>query len=158
PRLRRAAESALLAIRDQVPTELVAAIQKSSAHGNASLALQRVAARFVPIRDWRVIGPFPRTTPQVFVGRASIDFARTYFGANGRTIEWALRRANPASGRVDLNDLKGISGDPGGFGYDSSSSPDLCAFGYAEINADSGGPVLMLLGSSGTMIVTVNEQ
>ncbi len=46
----------------------------------------------------------------------------------------------------------------GGFGYETTGSPDLCAFGYAEVDSDTEGPALMLLGSSGTMIVTVNEK
>jgi putative heme-binding domain-containing protein len=158
PRLARSAESALLAIRDQVAAELAVAALKPGQSGPATLALDRVQARFDPIRDWRVIGPFPRTTPQIFIGRSAIDFARRYPGAEGRSLAWATRQADPASGRVDLNDLKEGAGDRGGFGYDSSGSPDLCAFGYSELQSSHGGPALMLLGSSGTMIVTVNEQ
>jgi putative heme-binding domain-containing protein len=158
PRLRRAGESALLAIRDQVPQELASAARKSNLSAPAALALDRVLARFEPIRNWRVIGPFPRTAPQRFIGRSSIDFARSYSGALGRPIAWTLRPADPAIGRVDLNDLKGGTDDHGGFGYDSSGSPDLCAFGYAEVEANQERPGLLLLGSSGTMIATVNEQ
>jgi putative heme-binding domain-containing protein len=59
---------------------------------------------------------------------------------------------------VDLDDLKHASGDRGVAGYDSTSSANLCAFGYAEVDADREGPALMLVGSSGTTIVTVNEK
>jgi len=158
PRLRRAGESALLAIRDQAAEKLASVARKGTLSGPASLSLDRVLARFDPIRDWRVIGPFPRTAPQVFAGRSSIDFARSYSGALGRSVAWAPRRADPLNGRVDLNDLKSGAGDRGGFGYDHNGSPDLCAFGYAEVEAGQDGPALMLLGSSGTIIVTVNEQ
>jgi putative heme-binding domain-containing protein len=158
PRFRRAAERALIAIRDQVAAELASAAQKTAASGAASLSLDRVLARFVPIRDWRVIGPFPRTAPQLFLGEPSIDLARPYSGALGRTLKWVARRAEPASGCVELSDLKEGAGDRGGFGYDTSGSPDLCAFGYAELQASQDGPGLMLLGSSGSMIVTVNER
>jgi putative heme-binding domain-containing protein len=158
PRLRRAGESALLAIRDQVPAELAAAARQPSLSADGSLSLDRVLARFDPIRVWRVIGPFPRTTPQVFVGQPSIDFGQPCSGAGGRSIVWAERPADPANGRVDLNDLKEGVGDRGGFGYDGNGAPDLCAFGYAEVESAHDGPGLMLLGSSGTMIVTVNEQ
>ena len=57
-----------------------------------------------------------------------------------------------------LSDLKQGAGDTGGFGFDGSGSPDLCAFGYAEADADRDGNALMLVGSSGTLLVTVNEQ
>jgi len=158
PKLERAGERALLAIRDKATPELVSAAQRGTLPVPAALALDRVLARFEPIRDWRVIGPFPRTAPQVFVGRASIDFTRTHSGADGRSVAWSARRADPSSGRVDLNDFKKGGGDGGNFGYDRDSSPDLCAFGYAEVEAGRDERGLMLLGSSGTMIVTVNEQ
>ena len=95
PRLRRAGESALLAIRDKATDELVSAAQKGTLSGPAALSLDRVLARFDPIRDWRVIGPFPRTAPQVFVGRPSIDFARAHTGAEGRSVAWALAPGRP---------------------------------------------------------------
>jgi len=158
PRLRKAGESALLAIRDQAAAELARAAQGATLSGTAALSLDRVLARFDPIRDWRVIGPFPRTTPQVFIGRPSIDLGQVHTGALGRSVAWAPRAADLATGRVDLDDLKQGAGDRGGFGYDRNSSPDLCAFGHAEVEAARDGPALMLLGSSGTMTVTVNEQ
>ncbi len=58
---------------------------------------------------------------------------------------------------MDLDDLKGASGDGGGSGYATTTSPDLGAYGYAEVDSDSEGPALLLVGSSGTLIVTVNE-
>ena len=156
--LRRAGESALLAIRDRVSDPLSSAARSASVTSPAALSLERVLARFEPIRAWRVIGPFPRTTPQVFLGDPAIDFARTHAGAEGQTIGWTVRRSDPTTGRVDLDDLKRGSGAGGGFGYETTGSPDLCAFGYAEVDSDTEGPALMLLGSSGTMIVTVNEK
>ena len=149
PRLRRAGESALLAIRDRVADQIAAAARSAEFSGPAALSLERVLARFEPIREWRVIGPFPRTTPQVFLGERSIDFARAHAGAAGQPIAWATRRADPATGRVDLDDLKRGAGERGGSGYDAGGSPDLCAFAYAEVDSDREGPGLMLLGSSG---------
>ena len=135
PRLRKAGESALLAIRDKALPELVSAARKSTLSGPAALSLDRMLARFEPIRDWRVIGPFPKMAPQVFVGRSSIDLRRVHTGALGRSVTWAPRAADLATGRVDLDDLKRGAGDGGGFGFDQNSSPDLCAFGYAEVEA-----------------------
>jgi len=117
-----------------------------------------VLARFAPIVEWRVIGPFPRTTARVFVGESSIDFARTHAGVEGRTIAWSTRKAEPATGRVTLDDFKGGAGDRGGFGYDTNGSPNLCAFAYAEISSDRDRPALLLVGSSGRVTVTVNER
>ena len=105
-----------------------------------------------------MIGAFPRTTPQVFLGERSIDFARTHAGAAGRAVSWATLPAEPSTGRVDLEDLKRGAGQGGETGYEVGGSPDLCAFAYTELDSDREGPGLMLLGSSGTLIVTVNEQ
>jgi putative heme-binding domain-containing protein len=157
PGLRRAGESALLAIRDRASDALDQAARSVSISGPAALSLDRVRARFQPISDWRVIGPFPRTTADVFLGRATIDFRQAHVGAEGRQIQWEPRTADSASGRVLLDKFKSGAGDRGGFGYDLNGSPDLCAFGYAEVQSDRDGDALMLLGSSGTLIVTVNE-
>jgi putative heme-binding domain-containing protein len=158
PRLRRSAESALLAIRHRAGDRIAAAARSGEFSGPAALSLECVLAQFEPIHEWRVIGPFPRTTPQVFLGERSIDLGRSHVGAAGRTVSWARRSAEPATGRVDLEDLKRGTGEGDRFGYDASGSPDLCAFAYAEVDSDREGPGLMLLGSSGTLIVTVNEQ
>ena len=158
PQLRRAGESALIAIRGRVPEQIAAAARSASLSREAVLSLDRVLARFEPIRSWRVIGPFPRATPQVFVGETLIDFTQTHASASGESISWSARRADVATGRVELNDLKSPSEDRAGFGYDSTSSPSLCAFGYSEVDSDREGPALMLVGSSGTMLVTVNEK
>ena len=99
PSLRRAGETALVAIRDKVAGELAAAARSESSGGPAALALERVLARFEPIRNWRVIGPFPRTTPQIFLGERSIDFHRAATGALGRPVSWADRSGDPATGR-----------------------------------------------------------
>jgi putative heme-binding domain-containing protein len=121
-------------------------------------AVERILTRTDPVIAWKVIGPFPRTTAQLFVGERSIDFKQAHDGAEGRGIGWVARNAEPNSGRVFLDDFKAGAGDQGGFGYDANSSPDLCAFGYAEISSDRDRPALMLVGSSGAITVTVNEQ
>jgi putative heme-binding domain-containing protein len=157
PRLQRAGESALLAIRDRVPDEITAAARSAEISGPAASSLERVLARFEPIREWRVIGPFPRATPQLFLGERPIDFARRHAGVAGQPVSWTTRRADLKTGRVDLEDLKGGTGD-GGFGYEAGGSPELAAFAYSELDSDREGPGLMLLGSSGPLIVTVNEQ
>ncbi len=158
PRLRRAAESALLAIRDRVSDQIAAAARSAEFSGPAAISLERILARFEPIREWRVIGPFPRATPQVFLGERSIDFARAQTGADGQSIAWRTRRADPKTGRVTLDDLQPATGERGGSGYDAGESPGLVAFAYAEVDSHSEGAGLLLLGSSGPLIVTVNEQ
>ena len=96
PRLHRAGESALLAIRDQAADRLASTLASGTLAEPATLSLERVLARFEPIRDWRVIGPFPRTTASVFVGERAIDFARSHTGALG-----AIDLVGIAPGRRD---------------------------------------------------------
>lgn len=158
PELRRAGEAALLAIRDRerVAADLEREARSGRLAGPAALAVERVLTRFAPLPDWRVIGPFPRTTAKVFVDESSIDFARSHTGAEGRTIAWSSRRGDPNSGRVILDDFKGGAGDRGGFGYDTNGTPNLCAFGYAEFESDVERSALMLVGSSGTVAVKLN--
>ena len=88
PRLRRPAESALIAIRDRAGNQIASAAAQPRSPADAAVAasLERVLTRFEPIREWRVIGPFPRTTPQVFLGERTIDFARSQIGAATKPI------------------------------------------------------------------------
>jgi len=155
--VRKAGESALLAVRDAVSADLEKAARSGTFQGPAAQALQRVLTRFRPVTGWKAIGPFARTTGKAFVGERSIDFARGYSGAEGRTVRWNPRKADPATGRVVIDDFKGGAGDRGGFGYDTNGSPDLAAFGYAEIASDRDREALLLVGSSGSVTVTVNE-
>ncbi len=158
PSMRRAGERALVAIRDKVAGELATSARNESISEPAALALERIRARFEPILRWRVIGPFPRTTPPIFLGERSIDFQRGATGAMGREVTWAIRAGERSNGAVVLDDLKQPIGVDGGFAYAQSGSLDLGAFAYAEVNADHAGPALLLFGSSGSLFVTVNEK
>src|SRR5207249_6691598 len=82
--VRRAGEIALLTIRDSVKADLEQAARSGRFEGPSALSLEHVLTRFKPVTNWRVIGPFPRTTAALFVGEPSIDFARTHTGAEGR--------------------------------------------------------------------------
>ncbi|WP_169972648.1 HEAT repeat domain-containing protein [Tautonia rosea] len=156
PDLRRSAEAALLVIRDRVRPRLEEHARSVDPTSPAAAALERVLTTFQPVLDWRVIGPFARTTARVFLGSTEIDFSETHSGVEGRRIAWHPRKGDPQTGRVVINDLKGGRGDVGGFGYDKTGSPDLAAFATAEIQSDSDRDALLLFGSSGSMIVELN--
>ena len=158
PDLRRAALDALLRIRPQVSAELTRRAGAGGLSGPSAAVVERVLADFRPIVAWRVIGPFPRTTAPVFFGEPSIDFARVLSGVEGRPIAWASRTADPKTGRVILDDFKAGRGDVGGFGYDTNGSPDLAAFAYAEVPSDRDRVAMLLVGSSGSIAITINEQ
>ncbi len=156
PDVRRAGQGALLRIRPAVSAELTRRARAGEFTGESALAVERVMADFRPIVAWRVIGPFPRSTAQVFFGERSIDFARTHSGLEGRPVAWQLRGADLKLGRVALDDFKGGRGDSGGFGFDAGHSPDLAAFAYAEVPSDRDRDALILIGSSGPVAVSIN--
>jgi putative heme-binding domain-containing protein len=158
PQMRRHGESALLAIREQVSDELHTVLAAGNLSESAQSTLERVLARFEPIRDWRVIGPYPRATPTTLFDERSINFEQTHKDALGRSIAWMPREADASSGRLNLDDFQHAAHENGGFGYDENNSPDLGVFACAEIDAARAGPALMLIGSSGTLVVTVNEK
>ena len=157
PSRRAAAASALTVIREEARTDLVKAAGSGRYDGPAALVLERLLTRFQPVTRWKVIGAFARTTPRVFMGERSIDFSQSHSGVEGRSIAWIDRLADKATGRLSIEDFKGGIGNKGGFGYDTNGSPDLCAFGYAEIESPDDRSALLMFGSSGSLVVTLNE-
>ena len=159
PRLREAGESALLAIRDRVRPSSTSAPATASRLGigdpDSSSACAPVRADPRLARD-RAVSADDRER----IRRPACDqFDRAHTGALGRSVTWASRPADPATGRVDLSDFKQGAGDRGGFGYDHER---LSRPGRVRLRRSRGqraaGPALLLVGSSGTLIVTVNEQ
>ncbi len=155
--LRRVAQNALLRIRPQVSAELVRRARAGEFRGLAAEAVGRVLADFRPVTAWKVIGPFPRATAQLFFGERSIDFGRAHPGVEGRPVHWGEMAGDAKTGRVDLDAFKAGRGDFGGFGYDTNGSPDLAAFAYAEISSQGDRDAMLLVGSSGTVLVSLNE-
>jgi putative membrane-bound dehydrogenase-like protein len=158
PELRKEGERALLSLRDQVGAELEARRRKGEFTGPADEAIERILMRFSPVLDWKVIGPFPRATGPLFISDESIDFGHAHTGVTGKAIRWSARRAEAGTGRVAIEDFKEGAGDRGGFGYDANGSPELSAFGYAEFSSDRERTALLLLDSSGPMLVTLNNR
>ncbi len=158
PALRKAGESALLAIRGRAAAELESLARAGKFVGPSATAVERILTRFEPLDDWRVIGPFPRTTARIFEDSSAIEFARTAVGVEGRTVAWQVRPGDPSTGRVPLDDFKGGAGDKGGFGFDASGSPDLVAFACSELTSDRDRSALLLVGSSGPILVKVNDR
>jgi HEAT repeat protein/glucose/arabinose dehydrogenase len=158
PRIRKVAESALLAIRDSMRPQLVSAAQSGRLSGSVKFALDRVLATFTPIKHWRVLGPFPRTTPQLVSGQSSIDFARTYWGAGGRPVSWTIRRADETSGSLDLDGFNQAAAGPAAVGDGIGAASDLGAFAYAEVRVDRTCAALLMASASGALVVSVNDK
>ncbi len=155
PRLRKLAESALLAIKDHAHAEIAAAARSARIGRAAALSLDRVLATLTPLTHWRVIGPFPRNTPQLLTRADAPDFTKSFIGAHGQPVSWIDRRGDGRSGRVDLADFV-QAGGPNATGDDGPAG--LGVFGYAEVNIDRDCPVMLDLSSSGPLVITVNEK
>ena len=158
PELRRAATSALLAIRDEAASELAAMAREGRFVGPSALAVERILSRFAPVVAWRAIGPFPRTGSALFPDSAAIDFRRPVAGAGGRAVAWQGRPADPATGRLALDALAGAEGDRARAGFEAASPADLSAFAYAEVASDRDRPALLLVESAGSIAIAVNDQ
>ena len=156
PDLRRGGEVAIAAIRDKVGPALEGKARDGSLGGVATELLDRALTRYRPIVDWKVIGPFPHAIPRVFFGEKAIDFGRIYAGLEDRPVAWTPAQGDPETGKVVLDDPKTEAGEKGAFGYDTSA--DLGAFAFAEFTSEADRPATLSFGSSGSLIVTLNEE
>ncbi len=158
PDVRQAAEQGLATIRDSAALELDLCRRSGRLSSNAAEILERALERFVPLLDWQIIGPFPRTTPRLFSEGSTIDLTRPVAGVEGRAIRWNARAADPSTGRVALHNLLDGPESTNDHGYESASSADLLACGYAEALAIDNRAAWMRIGSSGTITVDLNGQ
>jgi len=148
PSLRRAGVSALLAIRDRAEAEIKRLANRGDLSPNASLALNRVLARFEPIRAWRILGPLPPGTPGLIARDGSIDDSRSYPGPNGSPVAWRPVEPGDASGALDLAKLFGEAA--------SSASTQLDAAAYAEIESATDRRAILLVRATGPFDLFVN--
>lgn len=158
PDARRTAVAALASLREDSGPEIASQARSADLRGTAALSVERALSKFKPILLWKAIGPFPRTTAPLFLGDSSIDFTKPHPGASGKPVAWTVAKTLDENGRVSLEGFKAGSGDRGGFGYDRNGSPDLAAFATAEIESESDRSAILLIGSSGTVIVALNEK
>jgi putative heme-binding domain-containing protein len=153
PELRLAGEAGVRAIRNQAEVELRAQLRSRRLSESASVFLESALARFSPVVDWKVIGPFPANTPRKFDEPTAIDFGKPILGAGGRVVCWAKRHADSSNGRVLLADLCTGENQKAESGYEASRSPGLAAFAYAEVVSDRDRNAYLRIGSSGTITV-----
>ncbi len=155
PTIRHDAQAALIAIREHVEQALRLASRQPRST-TASLALERILAHFEPIENWRVIGPFPKTTPLDFLTSPRIDDTIARPDALGRPTSWLARKAE-AGQPLDLDEFKRKNGKPTDFGFAPGESPDLGVFAAARIDSDRDRDALLLVGSSGSIVISVNQ-
>lgn len=141
--VREAARTAVGAIRDDALPLIEGRLDKTPALPAAVVAdLQRVYTVPVAVKTWRVIGSFDGKAADPF-DPAAPDFDREYPDARNKAVKWKPARVDRA-GKVDL---KGQ-----GFGL----TDEAFAFGAAEVESTTAGPVEVVAGSDDGLIVWVN--
>jgi putative heme-binding domain-containing protein len=158
PNLRRRAESALLSLRDVVSTELRAKAAKGEFSGLVADSIERVLTQFTPVQNWSVLGPLPGSLAQPITRTRPIDLSQSHTGADRRSLHWTPQRADPGTGRVVIVHPERGALDRDEAEYDPHGLSDLCALGYAEIDSSRERPAMLLIGSSGSIAVLLNER
>lgn len=145
PSLRRSAISALLALRDRVEAEIRRFADRPDLAPEAALALDRVLARFEPVRGWRVLGPLAPQTPGLIARDGSIDGPRTHPGASGAAVAWRPAESIDADGVVDLSKLIG-----------EATPAVVDAAAYAEIESPTDRRAILVARAAGPFDLFVN--
>ena len=161
PRLRRARRVGPAGdSRHESAAQLAsAALDRVRSTESAAVTLERVLGavradprlardRTVPEDDRRACSSAsPRSTLPV-----------THPGALGRSVSWAAPPGRPVDRPRGPDDFKHGAGDRAASATTTTARPTSVPSPIAEVEADRAGPALLLVGSSGTLIVTVNEQ
>ncbi len=142
PDVRKAASSALLAIRDEARPALERLSGRKELPPSALPELRKIYGAIRPIADWKVIGPFKMNERPPFATNRPVDTTKplTY---EGKPLAWTSARAKDAEGQVDLNDVY-------------SHGERKSAFAYAELSSPSARPARMAVGSDDTLQVWLN--
>ncbi|AMV38941.1 HEAT repeat domain-containing protein [Planctomyces sp. SH-PL62] len=151
PSLRRGAVRALLAIRDRVEPELRRTAREGEGSAGSALALDRILAKFEPVRGWNVLGPLGPRPPALMSREGAVDASRSYPGAAGGPIRWAPG-AESGDGVVDL-------GPPGS--KDATAprpDPASTAAAYAEFTSTEARRAILLVEADGPIEVFLNGQ
>ena len=115
-------------------------------------------ARFEPIRDWRVIGPFPRTTAQIFIGRAVDRFHQVAYRRRGPAGQVGAAPGRPGDRPRRPDDFKRGPAIAADSATTTAALPTLAPSATPRSRPTAPDLRSCLVGSSGPLIVTVNEQ
>jgi HEAT repeat protein len=151
PSLNRAAVRALLAIRENSKAEIHKA-RRAAQDPDVAQALDRVLARFDPVRTWHVLGPPAHPTAGLVRPDGSVDLSRTHPGAAGTPVAWKPFASEDQSGRIDLSSL--LEESP-------QSSPShqptpRTAIAYAELASDEARRAIVVVRATGAFGLVVN--
>ena len=73
-------------------------------------------------------------------------------------MAWRTRSSEPGSGRINLDEMQAAETTQENFGFDATTSPGLMTFASTDFVSDRDRSALMLVGSSGGIVVQVNDR
>ncbi len=145
PDLRKAASTAIAAVRDEA-TPVLESLAKRKELSSATLPeLRKIFAGVRPVRTWETLGPVPIKTEPPFAVSGPIDLKAKYPGFKDEPLVWKTTKAVDRDGQVDLARIYG-------------SDDDLAAFGYAEIKSPIERKATFSVGSDDTLTVWINGE
>jgi putative membrane-bound dehydrogenase-like protein len=140
--LRKSSAAALTAVREQVLPDLEQLIRRNEIHAELLPELRNVYAAFIPVLDWKLIGPFP-DDHKVHPPEKELNFGATYRSLD-QDVRWKSKRGDGKKhGLVRLGPLY-------------RPNDNVIAYGYAEVASDLDRDALLLIGSDDTLAVWVN--
>jgi putative heme-binding domain-containing protein len=140
--LRKASAQAIAAVREEVLPDLEQLVKRNEVRAEVLPELRGIYQSFVPVLDWKLIGPFPEG--KAHPPETELKFDTRYQGA-GKEVAWRP-------------DQKGDAKNHGKVNLDSRFAPnvDVVAYGYAEIESAAARDAELLIGSDDTMTIWLN--
>ena len=140
--LRKASALAIGTVREEVLPDLEQLVKRNEVPAGVLPELRSIYLAYVPIIDWKLIGPFPENG-KAHPPETELKFDAKYKGA-GKEVAWRDRKGDAKNhGRVNLVGL-------------FSPTDEVAVYGYHEIDAPSARDAELLLGSDDTMTVWLN--
>jgi putative membrane-bound dehydrogenase-like protein len=143
PDLRKAANVAMLEIREQAVPVLEQLAKRKELAPAALPELRKIFAALEPIAKWHVIGPFKLSERPPVRANSAIDIKTPVVIGDGKKFDWKEVKAISLGGEIDLNRLYN--------GTDNSA-----AFAYAEFDSPTERTTRMAVGSDDTLQVWLN--
>jgi len=132
-----------------IKTEALPVLEKLGARreipSTALPELRKIFAGNQPIKEWRIVGPFPGNERPPVPTNKKVDTSLTVKGPGGVDLKWATVNTKSPVGEINLGDL-----------YSGQPLDKKAAFAYAEIDSPEARPARVAIGSDDSIQLWVN--
>jgi putative membrane-bound dehydrogenase-like protein len=142
--LRKASAAALAVIRVEAAPELDQLARRNEIRAEVLPELRNVYAAFVPVIDWKIIGPFP-DNHEAHPPEKEQRLDATYRSFD-RDVSWVARKGdarNHGIVRLDKMYVRNLN---------------VVAYAYAELQSDTAREAVLQVGSDDTIAIWVNSK